>query len=46
MQSHLDELRADSVLIADVLMENEDEIRTCPGDCTDCEYFNVCQDLN
>ena len=35
--THLDELRQDSELIAEVIEENEDEIRACkPEDCANC----------
>ncbi len=43
--SHLEELRQDSELIAEVIEENEDEIRgRRPEDCANCPHgkFNTC----
>lgn len=42
--THLDKLREESDVIADVLEDNEDEIRHCSGDCSDCPHgkFQTC----
>lgn len=40
--THLEELREDSDVIADAIEDNEDAIRHCTGDCSDCSRVNHC----
>lgn len=40
--SHLDELRQESVQIAEAVEDNEETIRACSGECSDCPRVNTC----
>ncbi len=41
--THLEELRAESDIIADAIEENEDAVRGCTGDCANCDAWGVCK---
>ena len=43
-QTHLEELRAESADVAELIEDNEEVVRTCTGNCSACPHdkINTC----
>ncbi len=40
--SHLEELREREPKVAEYIEDNEEAVRACTGECTDCHKVNTC----